>query len=74
MPKKKDNGKVRKQVSIRMTVELEAIALMDRAMDLVHGCTRNRVLAYTIAKHLGSVDKINRFVLIKTGSVSEGGG
>lgn len=59
-----------KRVTISMSDEYQAMALIDKAMDLVHSCTRDRVLRYAIVKHLGSGASINKYVRIKTGTVN----
>ena len=65
-----DNTKRGKSVWIGLTPELQAIALIDKAMQAAeYTCTKQRVIAYAIAKHFPKGFTLNNFVFIRHNEV-----
>ena len=69
--KDKEDKTPSKRFYIGMSEEYQAMALIDKAMELCkYPYLKQRVLYHAIAKHMDG-GKINKFVYVKTGSVSE---
>ncbi len=71
MTAKKEKTKMGKSVWITMNPELQAIALIDKAMDILQydNCGKERVFSYAIGKHFGKGTQINHSIFFKHGTV-----
>lgn len=67
----KNKAKTGKSVWISLTPELQAMALIDKAMDILQydGCAKERVMSYSIGKHFSKGTQINHAIFFKHGSV-----